>query len=274
MTTQRTSPFRLLILLFTLAAAWPAGAVDFTWEGVNYRDVEVIEVDGDQVTLRCRKKEEVTVPMNRLSGFLLKDAQAYKASGKGRKEEVEPDDIMVDQDTFERCWIHGSASDVTPEGFLVWSTDQSLVPRRAGRNGEIKEPKKTKGGAPIYNGIVFVKKLQTGENTKFDKVLWRDGWEVRGLKKIPAFSASKPKIDIPELAVNREWTNSEGKKIKATLKGLRDGKCQFQSDLGKKFTYDLDKLAVDDQILARDAAHKHDKEIKAFKKEHPYVKFD
>ncbi len=263
----------LLLLIGILSGA---SATDFTWEGVNYRDVKVIKVDGDQVVLESKKQERITVPRDRIVGFLKTDLKAFEERKKaGRGDEIDEElkrPAFVDPNTFERAWIYGTASDGSRDGFFVASSDLALPRGKTNRDGESREPKKTKGGAPVYNGIVFVRRLSAGENTQFDRVLWRDGWFEKYNQKFPAFSSSKPVIKVPVFGGgSRDWTNAEGKKMTAALKQVKEGKAQFLSAKGKLFVYDLEKLSEDDQEFVRGAQERYEKKMKQFKKDHPWV---
>ena len=66
--------------------------------------------------------------------------------------------------------------------------------------------------------------------------------------------------DEPEIpmatpkAAPQEWTNSTGQKIKATFKGLKDGKVHFVLETGKDAFYPLDKLSAESQAEIRKLA--------------------
>ena len=271
--------FRVAMLAWLVGGLAGIGhATDFTWEGINYRDVKVVEVDGDKVTLESKKKERITVPRERLVGFLKAEADDFdKNRDQIRGKQVDKfmkGKAYFDQNAQERAWIYGSASHVTADGFLVASSEYSLPQPKPNRNGEVREARKTKGGARVYTGTVFVKGMSTRENTNFDRVLWRDGWFENDLGRYPAFVASKPQIRLPNFAASREWTNSDGKKMTATLKQVKEGKGQFVSAKGKVFVYDLEKLSDADQEFIKEAQEKYDKEVAQLKKDYPWLKFD
>lgn len=268
----------LSVLLISLLSSPLACAIDFTWEGKTYRDVRVVEVFKDEVTLESRKKKErVVVPRDALTGFLAREIKPVEEAQK-KKRESEEIERPVSQHSLEKAWIHGSASNVVREGFQVYSTDKSLVRSRPTRGGNFREPKKTKGGAPIFNGLVWVKGLTTGENTKFDRVLWRDGYFEVGGKRLPAFTATKPEVELPQLsAKEREWTDLQNRKMTARLKQVKDGKALFVPPAkakGKPFVFEISKLSLDDQTFIKDAVEAYEKAVKELKKDYPWLKFE
>ncbi len=56
------------------------------------------------------------------------------------------------------------------------------------------------------------------------------------------------------LVAQREWTNSEGKKIKAAVLAVEGGKVKFKLSNGNTVDYPLDKLSEDDQESINEAA--------------------
>lgn len=262
-------PCRWLILI---ALCWPAlaSAIDFTWEGVNYRDVRVVEIVEDEVTLQSKKNERIVVPRDSLTGLLASEAKAFES----KPPEKEPQARPVSQHSLERAWIYGSASNVTRDGFQVYSSERSLPVGRPTRSGSVREPQRTKSGAPIFNGLVWVRGMTVGENTQFDRVLYRDGYEEVGGKRLPAFAVAKPDVRVPDLAEEREWTNSQGKKLLATLRAVKDGAGQFVSPKGKVFSYAIDNLCEEDQVFVREAIEKHAATVKQLRKDYPWLKLD
>ena len=272
--TARKLRILLASIMVSIAAVPLADAIDLIWNGENYRDVKVVDVTEKGVVLEDKNKERITVPEKALSGLLLTDAKRFKAKPKDQRVPEEKEEKPVDQNMWERAWIHGSASNVTKEGFQVFSTESS-IPVRNTRSGKEREPRTTKGGVPVFNGIVWVKGLTTGENTKFDRVLWRDGYVKRGVRRLPAFSASKPRVEVPKLAkVEREWTNADGRKMTALLSKVKDGKGLFVPSKGKQFVYEISKLSDADQKYIKKLLEDHEKAVKQLKKDYPWLELD
>lgn len=252
-------------------------ATDISWEGKTYRDVKVTEVSAEGVvTLVSRKQEKIMVPKDSLTGFLVKEVEEWekeqqvkKAGGASSRRSS-----VREQDRYERAWIYGSASGVTEEGFQVFSSENSLPRGKPNADGEFREPKKTKGGAPIYNGVVFVKGLSTGENTQFDRVLWRDGYVQRGVGRVPAFSPNKPEIEVPIVAERRVWTNQENRKLEAAVKRVKDGKGEFVAPGGKVFVIEISQLCADDQAFLKKAIDEHAAALRQLQNDYPWLELE
>jgi hypothetical protein len=67
---------------------------------------------------------------------------------------------------------------------------------------------------------------------------------------------NKPK----DLVAEREWTNAEGKKIKATLISVDGTKGQFRFPNGRSFDYDITSLSKEDQEMIAEKSEKKDEE--------------
>lgn len=275
------SLLRLLVAFLLFWIPQSLQAIDFTWEGKTYREVKISELSPEgEVTLVSRKSEKIVVPRESLTGFLVgelekfeKEQQAAKGSGAGNRRSrraLAP----REQDTYEKAWIYGSASGVTDEGFSVFSSEHSLPAGRQRPDREFKEPKKTKGGAPIYNGVVFVKGLSTEENSLFDRVLWRDGYVKRGVSRVPAFSSRKPEVEVPPVTEQRVWTNHEDRKLTATVKAVKDGKGQFVAPGGKVFVLEISQLCADDQAFLKKAIEEHSAVLRQLQFDYPWLKFE
>ena len=64
------------------------------------------------------------------------------------------------------------------------------------------------------------------------------------IKEIP--KQDKPQTNKP-LTKLRDWTNTEGKTLKAVLLKVKDGKAHFRKKNGSVFWYDLDQLIREDR---------------------------
>jgi hypothetical protein len=179
------------------------------------------------------------------------------------------------QDQRERAWIHGTAHDGTAEGFTVMSTANSLPRGKPRRDGTVPEAKTKKNGVEIYQGQVFIKGSRgPGGNIPYDGVMWRDGFVKLGSRRVPSFTKSKPRVKLPQLAITREWTSADGRKLQATLIDSKQDKAQFKKPGGKEFVLDLSALSEADQSFLKEAVTKHLKEVEQFKKDYPWVKFE
>ncbi|MGI9239761.1 MAG: hypothetical protein ACR2RV_03110 [Verrucomicrobiales bacterium] len=195
----------LLIAALLLSLPLSSQALDFTWEGRTYREVKIAELSPEgKVTLVSRKNEKIVVPRESLTGFLVGELKKFEE----KQPEAGSDEPVLrsrrraeprEQDRYEKAWIYGSASGVTKEGFSVFSSEHALPVGRQRPGGEYREPKKTKGGAPIYSGMVFVKGLSAEDNTLFDKVLWRDGYVKQGVSRILPFRLGSRRSRCPWL---------------------------------------------------------------------------
>ena len=272
-------PHRLLVLtvLTTLCSLGLSHAIDFTWKGVNYRDVKVVSVEDGTATLRSQKtSDEFEVPIKSLPGILASEAKkVVKEQGSGKSRKFDRGGEVI----HERNWINGVVTEKDDDGCIVISSPQSAGGRRNDGIGNIpggagSAPKASKGGADCYFGTVYIRGMRREENSQFDRVMWRDGSVVKHGQRIPAFSSTKPDVKLPTIRITQEWTNADLKKMEATLVGVKDGKCLFVNPKGKKFTYELGKLIADDQAVIRKAMEENEKEIERVKHEYPWVKFD
>ncbi len=96
----------------------------------------------------------------------------------------------------------------------------------------------------IFNGdgkLVF-----SGHPTQAEDVIKK---ELRKIKA-PASTSSSSIFDKPkDLIPLRTWTNADGKKMKASLISVADGKGSFKFADGRKFDYVIDNLSEADQKL-------------------------
>ncbi|MGI8604123.1 MAG: peroxiredoxin family protein [Verrucomicrobiales bacterium] len=123
-----------------------------------------------------------------------------------------------------------------------------------------------KSGNGIPHAVIFDPEGQVvfdGHPAKedFEKLLKR---EIRGLGKSEdkpgglAPPTTKPAPPGPGSATTaalseaREWTNAEGKTMKAALVSVQGDIATFRRTDGKTFTYDVSKLKEDDQKLIKE----------------------
>ena len=74
-------------------------------------------------------------------------------------------------------------------------------------------------------------------------------------RKLLREAAPKPKDKQPLIAM-REWTNREGKTIKAAVLSADDKKAKLKRENGKIYNYEIEKLSEDDQEIIRKALDK------------------
>lgn len=81
---------------------------------------------------------------------------------------------------------------------------------------------------------------------------------LRELKKsggVPEKETEEPKpVKNEPMIAQREWTNSEGKSIKASVLAVEGDKVKFKLSNGKTVNYPLDQLSEDDQAAIKEAA--------------------
>ena len=158
-------------------------------------------------------------------------------------------------------WVEGTVFEVTRDGVVV----QVSLDLKGGGGGEetktdaekpaTEKPVEWKNGAEVVKGMVLIKDMvDSRAKNPGDPVAalhFRTGrtftYEVGGfnlIKEIPVLSAKRP-----EWASEREWTNTQGQKLKARLIGVKEGRCLLVSSGKPPFPYDIAQLSLDDQAL-------------------------
>ena len=87
----------------------------------------------------------------------------------------------------------------------------------------------------------------TDSNGKYRKLLKE--------KKLLKARDTKAKSKQPLIAV-REWTNREGKTIKAAVLSADEKKAKLKLDTGKTYKYEIEKLSENDREIIRKALDK------------------
>ena len=250
-----------------------------TYQGKIYQVTEIVEVNGQNATLKTTEvkkdgtKKLVTIPIKFLSTrFKLKAESIQKGTGKyqtalsvlsGNASETEK---AIQQSIIEgtalKRWIKGTASnESTEEGALI-NSSPSALDLKTNRSGEALPPKKVKANAIFYNGLVMIKNLKVGFNEDIDKLAWDTGekLEYNG-EMVPIFSIKKTK---PKPLVNeRAWTNSNGKTLVASLVCVINEVGRFERSNRSVFSYAINKLSKEDQILIKNTIEKRYKELKS-----------
>lgn len=250
-----------------------------TYQGKIYQVTEIVEVNGQNATLKTTEvqkdgtKKLVTIPIKFLSTrFKLKAESIQKGTGKyqtalsvlsGNASETEK---AIQQSIIEgtalKRWIKGTASnESTEEGALI-NSSPSALDLETNRSGEALPPKKVKANAIFYNGLVMIKNLKVSFNEDIDKLAWDTGekLEYNG-EMVPIFSIKKTK---PKPLVNeRAWTNSNGKTLVASLVCVINEVGRFERSNRSVFSYAINKLSKEDQILIKNTIEKRYKELKS-----------
>ena len=250
-----------------------------TYQGKIYQVTEIVEVNGQNATLKTTEvkkdgtKKLVTIPIKFLSTrFKLKAESIQKGTGKyqtalsvlsGNASETEKaiQQSIIEGTSLKR-WIKGTASnESTEEGALI-NSSPSALDLKTNRSGEALPPKKVKANAIFYNGLVMIKNLKVGFNEDIDKLAWDTGekLEYNG-EMVPIFSIKKTK---PKPLVNeRAWTNSNGKTLVASLVCVINEVGRFERSNRSVFSYAINKLSKEDQILIKNTIEKRYKELKS-----------
>ena len=292
----------LLITIFSLTILLLISPVSgqrpdkLTYKGKIYQVTEIVEVNGQNATLKTTEvqkdgtKKLVTIPIRFLSTrFKLKAESIQKGTGKfqtalsvvlGNASETEK---AIQQSIIEgtalKRWVKGIASnEQIEEGTLVVSTSSALE-LKINRSGEALPPKKVKGNAIFYNGLVMIKDLKVkvgiqeikegegdglgaGGSKDIDKLVWDTGekLEYNG-ETVPIFSLKKTKPK--PLVDERSWTNLDGKTLVASLVCVIDEVGRFERSNRSVFSYAINKLSEEDQNLIKDTIEKRYKELKS-----------
>jgi thiol-disulfide isomerase/thioredoxin len=79
----------------------------------------------------------------------------------------------------------------------------------------------------------------------------------QGLRKVDDAPPAAAENDQPAsgpIIASRDWTNTDGKKIRAEVVRIDDSKVTFRMNGNREIAYDIAKLSEDDQKLIREAA--------------------
>lgn len=165
-------------------------------------------------------------------------------------------------------WVEGTVFERHKDGVVV-QISLDLTPAGEGEekkegvepgteSAEAEKPKQTewKNGGEVAKGLVMIKDLKDSAikmpGDPVAGIFYKVGtytYEVGGFNLIKeiALASSAP----PAWATEREWTNLEGKKIRARLRAVKDGKCLLEQG-GKGYPYPIDQLSDEDKGLIAD----------------------
>jgi len=276
-TDQIQLPASLLsrALVFTILSLilWTgiSSAVDISFGGKTYHNVEVISVKGDTVIFDS-KQGQVSIQRDTLDWVQkakVAEFEKKKATPNLREASRSNRDNRLDPRKEPRVWILGPVGAQKENGITV-NSSRYFIESRTSRAREASDKEETKNGAPILTGFAFVRGVKQKPESHFDRVLWRDGFEVIDGVRVPAFSTSNPgKIPLPDLAAERVWTSGGGVEVTATLKSVVSGKGNFIRSNGKPFTYEIEKLIEADQEFVKRALEEHEKLMRILRRDHP-----
>jgi hypothetical protein len=226
------------------ALLWAAGFIACAETiTVGGRPIPDAELEGVSETGAQYKTPEglVTVPWAELNGF-------QKAAVHTRF--MEP----LENLRSRAVWVEGSVFEVTRDGVVV---QISLDLKGGNEEASAEKVEKTtewKNGAEVIKGMIMVKDMKDSRVKKSGDpvagIYFKTGrtftYEVGGfnlIKELPVLTEKKP-----EWLGERDWSNRDGKKLKARLVAVRDGKCLLHSN-GKSFPYEIAQLSDADQAL-------------------------
>lgn len=197
----------------------------------------------------------VVVPWSELSQFQRSAVQSRFAEA-------------LDNLRLRAVWVEGTVFERTNDGVVVQTSLDLKAPAATPGEAEAPEakpakpaeaaeakPKVTewKNGGEVAKGLVIVKDLKDSAikmpGDPVAGIFYKIGtftYEVGGfnlIKEIPLLSQT-----MPEWAAEREWTNLEGKKIRARLRAVKEGKCLLEQG-GKGYPYPIDQLSEKDRSL-------------------------
>ena len=250
-----------------------------TYQGKIYQVTEIVEVNGQNATLKTTEvqkdgtKKLVTIPIKFLNTrFKLKAESIQKGTGKyqtalsvlsGNASETEKAiQKSIIEGTALKRWIKGTSSNEEIEGGALIVSSAAALDLKINRSGEALPPKKVKGNAIFYNGLVMIKNLKAGYNENIDKLAWDTGEKLKyNGEMVPIFSMKKPKQR--PLVNERSWTNSDGKTLVASLVCVINEVGRFERSNKSVFGYEINKLSKEDQTLIKDTIEKRYKELKS-----------
>lgn len=131
-------------------------------------------------------------------------------------------------------------------------------------DARVKYPVVAGGSTPVSAGTIPFACVFGADG----KLLWsgnphNDGF-LKSIKKglrdkkdmpSPSTAASVDKTTAGPLIASREWTNTDGKTIRAEVMRVEDANVVFRMSGGREVPYEIAKLSEDDQKLIREAAN-------------------
>ena len=254
---------------------WAAKPERFSYKGETYQIVEITDVKGSNVTLRTDKGEEIIIPARFLS-FRLRD-MTEKFLREKQAASVTVDGIASENakqlqhtllqaartGTGIRRWIAGTTSNESPEGGTLIFSSSSALPVKHDRKGNPLPQQRVKNSAIFIEGLVFLEDSRRhAENTVVEYFALDTGKLMDFKSQLIPHLTLKPQP--PQvLFEQRQWTNTEGKTLTATLLALDKESGQFKRDDGSRFVYPLKKLTPEDQQLIEKVVQDRLKKLKS-----------
>ena len=251
----------LVALLCTAEISLAAKPERFSYKVTTYQVVEVTNVKGSEVTLRTDKGEEVNVPARFLS-FKIRDmaekfvkakqAAAFTIAGIDSENARQLELTLMQaarSGTGIRRWIAGTTSNESVEGGMLIFSASSALPVRHDRKGNPLPLQRVKNSSIFIDGLVFLESSRRhAENTVVEYFAWDTGKRIEFKSQMIPHLMLKPQAPKP-LFEQRQWTNTDGKTLTATLLAIDDKSGQFKREDGTRFNYPLEKLQPEDRKL-------------------------
>lgn len=181
----------------------------------------------------------VTLPWAELNQFQL-------AAVRGRFAED------LDNLRLRAIWVEGTVFERHKDGVVV-QISLDLTPGAEAEPAGTEHETEWKNGGEVAKDMVIIKDLKDSairkEGEPVSGIFYKVGtytYEVGGfnlIKEIALCSEAKP-----EWASEREWTNREGRAIRARLVAVKDGQCLLDQ-AGKSYPYPIEQLSDADQAL-------------------------
>lgn len=249
-----------------------------SYKGKSYQVTQIIEINGQNATLRTTDNKSITVPIRflttRLKGQVEKLQKQMKAgAGKAQTSlsvisaNASETEIAIQKSIIEgtplKRWVNGTVSNEQIDDGLLVVSSLSAIDVKLDRNGVPLPPKKIKGGAIFINGLVIIEGAgKKAENTHVEYTAWDTGEKVEfNNETIPKLTLKK--IEPRALVAERTWTNNTGNTLVASLSSVIKEVGQFEGADGKSFKYPIEKLSEEDQKLINDTIEKRYKELKS-----------
>ena len=279
MMNQKTFLHLLIIIIICMIDSSPAQRPErISYGGKSYQVTQIIEINGQNATLRTTDNKSITVPIRflttRLKGQVEKlQKQMKTAAGKAQTKlsvisaNASETEIAIQKSIIEgtplKRWVNGTVSNEQSDDGLLVVSSISSIEVKLDRNGVPLPPKKIKGGAIFINGLVMIEGAgKKAENTHVEYTAWDTGEKVEfNNETIPKLTLKK--IEPRALVAERTWTNNSGNTLIASLSSVIKEVVQFEGADGKSFKYPIEKLSEEDQKLINDTIEKRYKELKS-----------
>ncbi len=279
MMNEKTFLNLLIIIIIFMIDSSPAQRPErISYKGKSYQVTQIIEINGQNATLRTTDNKSITVPIrfltSRLKGQVEKLQKQMKAgAGKAQTSlsvisaNASETEIAIQKSIIEgtplKRWVNGTVSNEQIDDGLLVVSSLSAIDVKLDRNGVPLPPKKIKGGAIFINGLVIIEGAgKKAENTHVEYTAWDTGEKVEfNNETIPKLTLKK--IEPRALVAERTWTNKTGNTLVASLSSVIKEVGQFEGADGKSFKYPIEKLSEEDQKLINDTIEKRYKELKS-----------